>query len=82
VSEIPNKKFKIKTIPQQEYAVFKHIGNYQSISKTYDKIFSNWLFTSGKQVFEHPFLEFYTKHESHTDDENEYETEIYVPLKG
>ena len=82
VSEIPNKKFKTKTIPEQEYAVFKHIGNYQSISKTYDKIFSNWLFTSGKQVSEYPFLEFYTKHESHTDDENEYETEIYVPLKG
>ena len=81
VTYIPEKKFKVKTIPSQEYAVFKHIGNYKSIAKTYDKIFSNWLFTSDKEISEAPFLEFYTKHESHTDNQNEYETEIYVPLK-
>lgn len=81
-SEILNKKFKVKTIPKQKYAVFTHIGNYKSISKTYDKIFSNWIFTSEKEVSEKPFLEFYTKHESHTNDQNEYQTEIYVPLKG
>lgn len=80
--QIPQKKFKVKTIPSQEYAVFTHIGNYQSISKTYDKIFNNWLFTSEREISEHPFLEFYTKHQSHTDNQNEYETEIYVPLKG
>ncbi|MDO6743288.1 GyrI-like domain-containing protein [Tenacibaculum soleae] len=81
-SEILNKKFKVKTIPKQKYAVFTHIGNYKSISKTYDKIFSNWIFTSEKEVSEKPFLEFYIKHESHTNDQNEYKTEIYVPLKG
>lgn len=80
--KIPNKKFKVKNIPSQEYAVFTHIGNYQSISKTYDKIFSNWLFSTTREISEHPFLEFYTKHESHTENPNEYETEIYVPLKG
>ncbi|TDQ28667.1 AraC family transcriptional regulator [Tenacibaculum caenipelagi] len=80
--EIPDKKFKVKTIPEQKYAVFIHTGSYQSISKTYDKIFKDWLFTTHNEVSEHPFLEFYTKHEAHTDNENEYETEIYVPLKG
>ncbi|WP_299156295.1 GyrI-like domain-containing protein [uncultured Tenacibaculum sp.] len=80
--KIPNKKFKVKNIPSKEYAVFTHIGNYQSISKTYDKIFSSWLFTTDKEISEDPFLEFYTKHESHTENPNEYETEIYVPLKG
>lgn len=79
--KIPQKKFKVKTIPSQEYAVFTHVGNYQSINKTYDKIFSNWLFTLGREISEQPFLEFYTKHQSHTDNQNEYETEIYVPLK-
>lgn len=79
--KIPQKKFKVKIIPSQEYAVFRHVGNYQSISKTYDKIFNNWLFTSGREISEQPFLEFYTKHQSHTDNQNEYETEIYVPLK-
>ncbi len=79
--KIPDQKFKVKTIPNQKYAVFKHIGSYLSISKTYDKIFSNWLFTTDKEISEAPFLEFYNKHENHTDNQNEYETEIYVPLK-
>lgn len=82
IHQIPDKKFKVKTILSQKYAVFIHVGNYQSISITYDKIFSNWLFTSDKQIKETPFLEFYIKHEAHTDNPNEYETEIYVPLKG
>lgn len=80
--EIPDGKFKIKTIPSQEYAIFTHIGNYHSISKTYDKIFGSWLFSTNREISEKPFLEFYTKHESHTENPNEYETEIYVPLKG
>ncbi|WP_299105745.1 AraC family transcriptional regulator [uncultured Tenacibaculum sp.] len=82
ILEIPDGKFKIKTIPSQEYAVFTHIGNYHSISKTYDKIFGSWLFSTNREISEKPFLEFYTKHESHTENPNEYETEIYVPLKG
>lgn len=79
--QIPNKKFKIKTVPTHKYAVFTHIGSYKSIGKTYDKIFKNWLFTTDKEISENPFLEFYIKHESHTNNQNEYETEIYVPLK-
>lgn len=82
ILEIPDGKFKIKTIPSQEYAVFTHIGNYHSISKTYDKIFGSWLFSTNREISEKPFLEFYTKYESHTENPNEYETEIYVPLKG
>lgn len=80
--EIPDGKFKIKIIPSQEYAVFTHIGSYHSINKTYDKIFGSWLFSTNREISEQPFLEFYTKHESHTENPNEYETEIYVPLKG
>ncbi|CAL2102253.1 Helix-turn-helix domain-containing protein [Tenacibaculum sp. 190130A14a] len=79
---IPDGKFKIKTIPSQKYAVFTHIGAYHSISTTYDKIFSNWLFSTNREISEAPFLEFYIKHETHTENPEEYETEIYVPLKG
>lgn len=78
---IPDKKFKVKTIPNQKYAVFKHFGDYNSIGSTYDKIFNNWIINSENEVSEMPFLEFYRKHESHTENKNEYETEIYVPLK-
>ncbi|WP_431167386.1 AraC family transcriptional regulator [Tenacibaculum halocynthiae] len=79
--ETPPKKFKVKTIPEQCYAVFKHIGTYQSISKTYDKIFTRWLFTTDLEVSEKPFIEKYTKHEGNTNNESEFETEIYIPLK-
>ena len=78
---IADKKFKIKTIPSQKYAVFTHFGHYKSIGSTYDKIFNNWIFNTKNEVSELPFLEFYRKHESHTENKNEYETEIYVPLK-
>lgn len=78
---IQDKKFKIKTIPNQKYAVFTHFGNYKSIGSTYDKIFNNWIFNTKNEVSELPFVEFYRKHESHTENKNEYETEIYVPLK-
>lgn len=79
--KIVDQKFKIKTIPTQKYAVFTHFGSYNSIGSTYDKIFNNWIINTKKEVSEMPFLEFYTKHESHTVNINEYETEIYVPLK-
>lgn len=78
---IQDKKFKIKTIPNQKYAVFTHFGSYKSIGSMYDKIFNNWIFNTKNEVSEMPFLEFYRKHESHTTNKNEYETEIYVPLK-
>ena len=81
IEKIPKKKFKIKTIPEQCYAVFTHVGSYQSISKTYDKIFTRWLFTTNFEVSEKPFIEKYTKHEGNTSNESEFETEIYVPLK-
>lgn len=79
--KIVDQKFKIKTIPTQKYAVFTHFGSYNSIGTTYDKIFNNWIINSKNEVSEMPFLEFYTKHESNTENTNEYETEIYVPLK-
>ncbi|MDD7915527.1 AraC family transcriptional regulator [Polaribacter ponticola] len=79
--KILDRKFKVKEIPAQKYAVFTHIGSYLSISKTYDKIFKSWLFTTDKEISEAPFLEFYIKNESHTNNRNEYETKIYIPLK-
>lgn len=78
---IKNKKFKTKIIPPQKYAVFIHLGPYKTIANTYDKIFSNWLFATEKEISEQPFLEFYTINESHTTNEEEYQTEIHVPLK-
>lgn len=39
VSQIPAKKFKVKEISSQKHAVFTHVGDYQSISKTYNKSF-------------------------------------------
>lgn len=75
------KKYTIKEIPSCKYAVFTHIGSYKTISKTYDKIFGQWIFQTDQEISTAPFLEFYRKHGSHINDENAYETEIFVPLK-
>lgn len=75
------KKYQIKEVPSQKYAVFTHVGSYKTISETYDKIFGQWIFQTDQEIGITPFLEFYTKHHSHTDDENAFETEIFVPLK-
>ncbi len=79
---ISNQKFRVKTLEEQKYAVFTHVGPYYRIDKTYDKIFSRWLFSTDKEVSEAPFIEKYIKHEGNTDDVSLYETEIYIPLKG
>lgn len=75
------KKYQIKEVPSQKYAVFTHVGSYKTISNTYDKIFGQWIFQTDHEIGITPFLEFYTKHSSHTNDENAFETEIFVPLK-
>ncbi|KZS39045.1 hypothetical protein AWE51_10800 [Aquimarina aggregata] len=79
--KIKRKNFKVKTISPNKYAVFVHIGSYKTIDKTYDKIFGQWLFNTEYEISEEPFLEFYREHQYHTDNPEEYKTEIYVPLK-
>ncbi|CAM1341221.1 AraC family transcriptional regulator [Tenacibaculum amylolyticum] len=80
--EITNAKFNVKIITEETYAVFTHLGSYKSIGDTYDKIFSKWLFTTSYEILEKPFLEFYTLHEGNTTHEEDYKTEIYIPIKG
>ncbi len=74
-------KFKTKIIDSKKYAVFSHIGSYKTIGNTYDKIFGQWLFKTDYEISDAPFLEFYRKHDKHTAIPEEYETEIYIPLK-
>ena len=75
------KKHHIKEVSSSKYAVFTHIGSYKTIGETYNKIFGQWIFQTEKEIGITPFLEFYRKHSLHTNDENAYETEIFVPLK-
>lgn len=75
------KKKYVKNIVGGRYAVFIHIGSYETISSTYDKIFGQWIFQTNEEVGTTPFLEFYRKHKQHTENKEAYVTEIYVPLK-
>lgn len=77
-----NTKFSVKTIESETYAVFVHLGSYKTIGDTYDKIFSKWLFTTSYEILEKPFLEFYILHDGNTEKEEDYKTEIYIPIKG
>lgn len=74
------KKYTIKEVPSRKYAVFTHVGSYKTIGETYNKIFGQWIFQTDQEISTAPFLEFYRKHSSHKNDENAYETEIFVPL--
>lgn len=80
--ELANSKFNVKTIASQTYAVFEHLGSYKTIADTYDKIFSKWLFTTNHEIIENPFLEFYILHDGNTSNEDDYKTEIFIPIKG
>ncbi len=84
ITDLPvsKEKFRIKELPAQRYAVFMHSGSYQRIDDTYDKIFSRWMLTSDWEVSEQPFVEKYLKHEGNTSNIHEYQTAIYIPLKG
>ena len=79
--KIDQQNFKTKTVLFNTYAVFLHIGSYKAINETYNKIFGQWLFQTEYEISEAPFLEFYRTHQHHTNNPEEYKTEIYVPLK-
>jgi AraC family transcriptional regulator len=62
------------------YAIFRHTGPYENISKTYDQIYLNWLPDSGYELRDAPPLEFYLNDPDRTKPQN-LKTDIYVPVK-
>lgn len=64
-----------------KFAVFVHKGPYENLKDTYNKIFSEWLPTSGyKKRDALPFEQYLNRDPRRTKPEN-LKTEIYIPIE-
>lgn len=70
----------IKTIPTQEYVVFTHVGNADTLESTYQYIYGTYFFKSDLELINAPDFEYY----DHRFDSNSEasEIDIYIPVKG
>lgn len=63
------------------YAKYIHKGNYDLIDDTYRQIYKAWLSHPTLEFDNSPMIEHYLKNEYHTENPEEYITEILVPIK-
>lgn len=70
---------KIKTIPQQKFATFLHKGSYQGMERTYQLIYTNWLFQNSYELEDKPVLEIYLNDKSNVIPD-ELLTKICIPI--
>jgi AraC family transcriptional regulator len=63
------------------YAKVTHKGSYDNIENTYRKVYSNWLFNSILEFDSSPIIEHYTVTNTNEKEENNFVTEILIPIK-
>ncbi|MCR9252466.1 MAG: AraC family transcriptional regulator [bacterium] len=76
----PEGFLEVKVIPAQKYAVFTHKGSYESMEKTYEIIYGEWLLNQSIELVDKPILEIYLNDESQVK-KSELLTEIYVAVE-
>lgn len=69
-----------KEILGSKYAKFTHKGTYESLENTYSQIYGGWILENQLEFSFLPIIEHYLKHEANTDDENDFVTDILIPL--
>jgi AraC family transcriptional regulator len=69
-----------KTIEGGRYAVFLHRGSYMSLDVTYKQI-GDWMVQSGVTLRDRPVFQKYLDLDPREVDENDLQTEVYVPVK-
>ncbi len=67
------------TMPQQKYAIFKHIGALDTLGETYHKIHAEWLPQSGFEMAEADEFELYNEEFKFGEDDSVMY--IYIPVK-
>jgi len=70
----------VKTMPASKCARFVHKGPYKDLRLTLDYIYQTWLPKSGKRLASSFEIEYYEQDFRRPDNE-ESETEIYIPIK-
>ncbi|WP_316820257.1 AraC family transcriptional regulator [Pedobacter gandavensis] len=63
------------------YAKYVHNGSFDLIEDTYRQIYKDWLFHAALEFDNTPMIEHYLKNEYHTENPEDYVTEILVPIK-
>ncbi len=70
-----------KIIPKHKYAKFQHKGKLESLMKTYNCIYSEWL-PAAPYVYDEKACEFEWYDERFIPDSDESVMDIFVPIKG
>jgi AraC family transcriptional regulator len=76
----PEGEVGVKEITGGKYAIFKHVGSYDTLNETYNAIYRVWLPESGMQLRELPCLEKYVNDPEKTKPEKLI-TEIMIPVE-
>lgn len=77
---VPKGEIGIKEINGGKYAVFLYQGSYSYLNAVYDRIYSQWLPTSGYKLETSDCFEKYLNHPDRTEPEK-LKTEIYIPIQ-
>lgn len=77
---VPKGEIGIKEINGGKYAVFLYQGPYSYLNAVYDRIYSQWLPTSGYKLGTSDCFEKYLNHPDRTAPEK-LKTEIYIPIQ-
>ncbi len=64
-----------------EFAVARHVGPYQELSETYDRLIGHWLPLAGREPGEPPCIEQYWNNPEDTPPE-ELETDVFLRLRS
>ena len=75
----PEGEIGVKTISGGKFAVFLHKGSYMNMQKTFDGIFSKWIFENNIELRHAPIMEKYLNNPYETAEED-LRTEIYIPI--
>ena len=78
---LPDGEVGIQEIPGGEYAVIRHLGQYEKLIDTYAKIMGEWLPRSGREPRSTPCFEVYINSPDNTDPKDLI-TDIYIPLES
>lgn len=77
----PDGEVGVRDIEGGLYAVFHHIGPYQTLWATYRKIYCDWLFSHDVPLRHAPEFSVYLNHHACKDDQSDQRTAIYVPVE-
>jgi AraC family transcriptional regulator len=77
----PSGEIGVQVIPGGRFAVFLHLGPYESFSTTYDAIYRDWLPQSGELLCNEPAFDLYLNTPDNTPPAD-LRTEIWLPLEN